>query len=153
MGTIEERLRALEDERAILRTLYTYGYAIDYGRPDDYADCFLDDATLHWPFRGGPLVGLERIMEEFHRHTHGPDTWHKHFVVDPLITIEGDRAAAESMYARIDSYETGPEITVYGRYRDVLVRCEDGRWRISERHADPECRRFDELVPARITKD
>ena len=76
--TVEERLAALEAERDIHRTLYSYGHAVDYG-------------------------------------------WEE-----------------QSMFARLDSYPDGPGICAFGRYTDALVRCPDGRWRFTDRHADIE---------------
>ena len=35
----------------------------------------------------------------------------------------------------------GPAIKSFGRYRDVLVRCPDGRWRIKERRNEREAGR------------
>ena len=54
-------------------------------------------------------------------------------VVDPLISILGDSATVHSMFARLDRYPAGPGIRAFGRYRDTLVRCPDGRWRFTER--------------------
>src|SRR5262249_35391909 len=44
-GTVEDRLDALEAERAILDTLYRYGHTIDYGDEAGWVDCFTTDAV------------------------------------------------------------------------------------------------------------
>jgi ketosteroid isomerase-like protein len=59
-------------------------------------------------------------------------------VVDPLIRVDGDTASVESYYARLDHRDEGPYIRSFGRYTDVLVRCDDGRWRFKERRATNE---------------
>jgi ketosteroid isomerase-like protein len=140
MPSVEERLQRLEDERGILSTLYTYGHAVDYGYEDQWVDCWTEDAVLHWPTRPGPLEGREAIRDAFRAHTHAPDKFHKHFLVEPRIRLDGDRATVESYYARLDQYEDGPKVRSFGRYRDVLVRCDDGRWRFKERRAENESR-------------
>jgi ketosteroid isomerase-like protein len=135
--TIEQRLAALEADREIRRTLYSYGHAVDYGWEDQYADCFTADATLYWP--GQELMrGLEQIMAAFRDHTHAPAAYHKHFLAEPLMNVTGGRAQVQSMFARLDSYQAGPGICAFGRYTDVLVSCPDGRWRFADRHADIE---------------
>jgi ketosteroid isomerase-like protein len=135
---IEERLRLLEDERDIQRTLYTYGHAIDYGYEEDFVDCWTEDAELTWYKDKGPITGHAALRAAFRAHTHAPATYHKHLLIEPLIRIDGDRAEVDSMFARLDPYDGIPKIRAFGRYRDVLVRCPDGRWRLKERIAEIE---------------
>ncbi len=160
-GSLEDRVLALEDERSILRTLYAYGQSIDYGREDLFLDCWVDDARLTYSFAvanssgadGRPdmsFAGHEQIAGFFRRHTHAPERYHKHFLVAPLITIEGDRARVECYNARLDAQPDGPVTTSFGRYRDELVRCPDGRWRFSSRHSETESRISTPLVTAPV---
>ena len=136
MATLEERVRRLEDERDILQTLYTYGHAIDYGSEAQFLDCFTEEAELHWGRES--FRGREQIRKTFRAHTHAPTIYHKHFLVEPRVRIDGERATVESMFARLDSYPEGPRLLAFGRYLDVLVRCGDGRWRLTERRAEIE---------------
>jgi ketosteroid isomerase-like protein len=142
------RVRGLEDERAILHTLYTYAHGIDYGLEDEYAACWTEDAVLYWPARE-PLAGRDAIMRAFREHTHAPAKYHKHFMAEPRIIVDGERATSDCYFARIDDYEGGPQIRSFGRYRDLLVRGEDGRWRFAERRCEREARRR----PAYATAD
>ena len=64
---------------------------------------------------------------------HAPAMYHKHLLIEPLISIQGDTATVHSMFSRLDRYPEGPGIRALGRYRDTLVRCPDGRWRFTER--------------------
>jgi ketosteroid isomerase-like protein len=143
--SLEDRVRLLEDERAIVQTLYTYGHGIDYDLEPEFLDCWTSDAVLHWPDRD-PLVGREAIAAAFRAHTHAPDVFHKHFIAEPRIVIEGDRATSDCYFARVDQYDEGPQIRSFGRYRDVLVRCPDGRWRFQERRTEREARRHSAYV-------
>jgi ketosteroid isomerase-like protein len=137
MTDIERRLQYLEDEQAILDTLYGYGHGLDYGHEDAWIDCWTEDAILDWPGRA-LMRGHAELRAGFRKHTHAPQAFHKHVVVEPRIVIEGDRATVTSMYARLDRYEGGPKIRAFGRYRDTLVRCKDGRWRLKERYPEIE---------------
>jgi ketosteroid isomerase-like protein len=142
--SLEERLIRLEDERAILRTLYSYGHGIDYDLEDEFLDCWTQDAVLHWPDRT-PIAGHQALAEAFRAHTHAPRAFHKHVIVEPRIEIDGDRATVDCYFARLDDYADGPAIRSFGRYRDVLVRCTDGRWRFTERHTEREARRWNPI--------
>jgi ketosteroid isomerase-like protein len=140
LATLEERLALLEAEREVMRTLHAYGYAIDYGDLEAFLDCWLPDASMYWPGQRyeAPFEGKEGMRKAFNGHTHAPAVYHKHFVLDPRIEIEGDNARVESYFARIDNDWDGPYVRGYGRYVDVLRRCSDGRWRFKERRAEGE---------------
>ena len=129
---IEQRLRRLEDEKAILETLYAYGHHLDYGLEDAWIDCWTEDAVLDLPGRAF-MRGHAELRAGFRAHSHAPSMYHKHVVIAPMVTLNGDTATVSSMFARLDRYPEGPGIRAFGRYRDRLVRCPDGRWRIRER--------------------
>ena len=44
VAALAERVARLEDERAVLATIYAYGSALDYGDRDVFLDCFTPDA-------------------------------------------------------------------------------------------------------------
>jgi ketosteroid isomerase-like protein len=139
---VETRLQRLEDGQGILTLLHLYAHAIDYNLEDEWAELWTEDAQLFWPgHQPLPLKGRPMIVEQFRAHPHAPESWMKHFLVEPLIVVYGDRAHANSYYARLvgEPWSTdGPKLASFGRYEDILVRCADGRWRFLERKAQNE---------------
>lgn len=143
---LAERLRTLEDREAIRDTMRAYGHAIDYGREQEFLDCWTDAAVLVWAptperdvgFVARRLVGRDAIAEAFRGHTHAPDLFHKHLLFEPQIRLEGDHATVHSGFARLDESAGGPVLRSFGRYDDTLVRCPDGRWRFDRREASIE---------------
>lgn len=133
---IYTRLRALEDERSILDTLYKYGHAIDYGLRDEWLDCWAVDAELVWPHM--KFTGHDEIGSAFDRHSHAPDAYHKHLLIEPRITLTGDIATVDSYFARLNDSPAGPVMRSFGRYRDRLARGDDGRWRFTQRLTERE---------------
>jgi hypothetical protein len=145
---LARRLRLLEDERDVLATLHRYGHALDYGAEAGWVGCFTADARYEVREPGNGTAGRVRAYDGRDelaafaaRHTRAPEHFHKHVVVDPMIAVDGDRATAVSYFLRVD--QAGGERVVYafGRYRDELVRGEDGRWRFAVRVAEVESRR------------
>jgi hypothetical protein len=142
------RLEVLEGERGVLATLYRYGHALDYGAEADWLDCFVP--TAHYEVRE-PGDGTARRVRTYDgrdelagfaaRHTRAPERFHKHVVVDPVIAVDGDHATAVSYFMRLDDVDGEHVVYAFGRYRDELVRGEDGRWRFVRRIAEVESRR------------
>jgi hypothetical protein len=143
---IATRLAVLEDERAILQTLYRCGHALDYGRERDWVDCFTEDGVFEVRSRSGETFvraeGSEQLLAFAVGHTRPPAAYHKHFVADPVVELDGDLASVDSYFARVDAADEGglAAIVAMGRYRDRLVRCPDGVWRMSLRLAEMQNR-------------
>jgi len=142
---VVERLARLEDERAIVATLYAYGSAIDYGDRDGFLGCFTPDAdyvvTMRLTPRGGfAFHGHDELGAYFDGHTHAPAAYHKHVTTNPSVSCDGATASATSYFLRVDaSPASGPAVVVAsGRYVDDLVRGTDGRWRIRSRRCEVE---------------
>jgi len=143
LAEIRSRLRRLEDERAILRTLHAYGPAVDRADRDAYLDLWTEDAAFDSRGRNpGDVTRVVRGVEartDFIVHFSRPPVgWHQHQVVEPLIELDGDTARVRSYFCVLREEEEMPGVWVFGRYRDTLVRCPDGRWRFSERIAEVE---------------
>ena len=143
---LEQRVRRLEDEREILRTLYQYGHTNDYGELEEFLDCFTEDGIWERHRRAVPsqdqpprtFEGRAGLTRFFHSHERAPEIYYKHLVVEPRITINGDEADVSSYFVKIDEHPDGPYLYAFGRYRDHLVRCPDARWRLSHRLAETE---------------
>ena len=148
MGTDKDellaRLRVLEDERAILQTLYQYGHSMDYGPDADFVDCFTPDGVWDVRMRKTPdaafaCAGQDAIAASLEMQTsvRAPALYAKHLLIEPRITLDGDAASVESYFVRIEPRDDAPtQIVASGRYLDRLTRCDDGRWRITERIAE-----------------
>ena len=140
---LRSRVQLLEDERAILGALHAYGQAIDYGDEQRYLDLWTDDAAFDARGRAPGDVtrvvrGREALADFAARFSRPPEGWHKHLVIEPLIEVGGDVASATSYFAVLRDEGSQPILWVFGRYRDTLVRCADGRWRFSLRIAEVE---------------
>jgi hypothetical protein len=138
------RVQVLEDERAILQTLYQYGHAMDYGPDADFVDCFTPDGVWDVRMRRTPdeaftCAGCDEIEASLAMQTsvRAPALYAKHLLIEPRIVLDGDAASVQSYFARIEPREEGPtQIVASGRYLDHLIRCDDGRWRFTQRIAE-----------------
>lgn len=149
MSEIDElkaRLAVLEDDRAVLKTLCRYGHSIDYGDEESWVDCFTEEGVFdirarlsHQPNR--VISGRDELRAFIAGHTRAPGLWHKHLLVEPQIEVEGDDATVVSYLAVVMEHESEPILRVFGRYRDRLARCPDGRWRFVQRIAEVESMR------------
>ena len=134
-----------EDERAIRHTMDLYAHAMDYGEEEVWSDCFTDDALF--------LVSdAQKKYDEIYRvknrdrlaayiaaYPRPPAVFAKHVCTQILVRVEGKTATAESFWIAINSEHGGkPNIMAFGRYKDRLIACPDGRWRFSERICETE---------------
>jgi ketosteroid isomerase-like protein len=138
------RLQVLEDERAILQTLYQYGHSMDYGPDADFVDCFTNDGVWEVRMRKVPdgaftCTGRDEITASLEAQTsvRAPALYAKHLLIEPRVVLDGDAASVDSYSARSAPRHDGPtQIVASGRYLDRLVRSGDGRWRFTHRVAE-----------------
>lgn len=139
--TLAHRLELIEAERDILHTLYRYGHCLDYGLEAEWVDCFTDEgifevtgqASLEMKFQG-----RSALADFAGSHTRAPEHYHKHLVMDPMITLGKAEATSVSYFARLDAMAKGPGILAFGRYHDQLIKGSDGKWRFKHRRAEVE---------------
>lgn len=135
-ASVEDRLRALEDEREIRELIIRYAQRLDARDHKGYAQLFARDGR--WSGRMGDATGPEAI-EAMLVEGLGPtpenfvNTQNFHLMSNIIIELDGDRAKAESRLVYfVRTAEAKPTAMLAGRYYDELVR-EDGRWRFSYR--------------------
>lgn len=118
--------RAHRAELAIRRTLAEYCQLLDDGRFDQWIQVFSEDvayAVMGRVTRG--RAELRQLIEPLQQ----AEARGRHVLSEPLITVDGDHAAATTDYCFVSQ---DLKVTSAGRYHDVLV--DDGwRWRIVAR--------------------
>ena len=126
----EARLRRLEDLEEIRQLFIDYGFLLDLGDYAAYAQLFAEDGELML----GPMgraKGRQEIEAMMSRIA-SPDT-SLHLITSPIVTFDGDRAAARVMWTVINRADDGnPVVRMVGHHEDDLVR-ESGRWRFQRR--------------------
>jgi ketosteroid isomerase-like protein len=136
-AALHARIQAAEDRNAILDTLMHYGNALDYGDVDRLVDCFTDDAVREtWRPDGtcNRWEGVDGTREFAMTHSHAPDKYHKHLILNSIVELHGDTADVDSYMFRFDAGSGGKSyVWGFGRYRDQMRRGTDGRWRIHKR--------------------
>jgi hypothetical protein len=140
LADVLARLKVLEDERAILRTLYRYGHSIDAGEEEAWVDCFTEDGRFfahgrHPTHTALDVTGRTALRAFIAEHTRRPYLFHQHGLIEPLIDLDGDRATCVSYLTVLMEHEGRPVQRVFGRYLDQLERGADGVWRFRVREA------------------
>ena len=138
---------AIADERAILRVLYSYCHAIDYGEEARWLALFASDGIFHVDMpRGLPPIhcaGQKELAAFISAHPRAPAALHKHLLLNPLIELQGDEARVASYFQMLLDIDGTPATYCFGRYLDRLVRAENGLWRFKERVAQVQSMRSD----------
>jgi uncharacterized protein (TIGR02246 family) len=129
-------VQRLEDQDAIWRLFMTYRDHLDRRDFAAYASLFTDDAV--WIGNLGKCVGPEQIQSMLEQTLEVFDSDAErahHLVVNPVIDVDGDTAAARSTWAFVTrSDDDAPVVLMLGTYYDELRRTDDG-WRFSQRVA------------------
>src|SRR5262245_30842791 len=80
LAEMARELKVLQEERAILRMLYTYAHCIDYGRDEEFLDLFTEDTVRTVQRRDGAYLmkwlGRQALADS--PHTRAPFNYHKH---------------------------------------------------------------------------
>src|SRR5258708_7486807 len=133
--TLAEDVGLLKAERDIMHTINRYSWALDYGREDDYLDCFTEDGA--YQVRGFRTSEPKRVegREGLRGYFRGrsPKSQQKHITTTPQIDVQGDRATVDSFFIGFNADDGVPQLFLIGRYVDRMRRDPDGTWRIEER--------------------
>jgi hypothetical protein len=136
---------AIVEERAILRVLYSYCHAIDYGEETRWLALFTADGIFHVDMPRGlsPIhcAGQTELAAFIGAHPRAPAALHKHLLLNPLVDLQGDEARVASYFQMLLDIDGTPTTYCFGRYLDRLVRSESGLWRFRERVAQVQSMR------------
>jgi hypothetical protein len=128
--SIEQRLSALEDIRAIEAVKNRYLRACDRKQPDAVRDCLTPDAVID--FEGFPLfTDRDAFVEIYRRYGCVPHIIDMHHGQNPIIELDGDRATGwfDLYFFQIDT-RANKHTQLAVSYVDDFVR-RDGRWLIA----------------------
>jgi ketosteroid isomerase-like protein len=136
-GTVEARLRRLEDKDEIIALFLAYRRALDEKDFAAYAALFAAEGEfIAGVMRARGPAAIQELVEGMLGTLLTAESGNDlHVVANPDITLEGDRATARSTWIYILRGEDGgPDLAKVGRDEDVLVR-EGGAWRFLSRDA------------------
>jgi uncharacterized protein (TIGR02246 family) len=136
-GSIEARLRQLEDKEQIGQLLIDYGRHLDSRDLAAYAALFAEDGE--WVGGFGTVRGRANI-QAFMLKSMGPGPnrgGSYHVMSNFMITVSGDAGAAWSRWTFVTPGERGAMIAQAGRYDDTFVR-EKGVWKFKRRVASSD---------------
>jgi hypothetical protein len=137
LAELEQRVRRVEDELAIVRLLATYGPAVDAGDADTAAGLWAEDGEYDvegWHMRSRADVA-EMVQSPAHQGLIRSGA--THFLGPVRVDIDGDEAVAvcESILVRYTE-DSGYRVWRAGANHVVLRRTATG-WRIVKRVARP----------------
>lgn len=127
---------SVTDTLAIHELLYRYAELVDAGDFDG-----VGRLLRRGSFAG--VEGAEAIAQLFAATTrrypeHGNTPRTRHLVLNPIVAVDGDTAAARSTFCVVQATETVPlQPIVVGRYRDTFAHDDDG-WYFTARDVDVE---------------
>ena len=126
-------MKHFEDKLAIEELIARYNQSLDSGDYETWLSCWAEDAVfdgLGKLLSGiGPIRGFAQSYDANYRlRIHAL----KHFTVNILSKVDGDRATASSYLQLTSMGSKGVHILFTGRYEDDLKRV-DGAWRFARR--------------------
>ncbi len=124
----------MSDDAAIKNVVARLAMLADEGDLEEYVDLFTDDAR--WDMPGGELQGRENLLagaiERRAAGTVGPGSNTRHVITTQAVTVNGDEAVSDAYWQFWVDTATEPSIALFGTYRDLLARTENG-WKLAHR--------------------
>lgn len=124
------------DYEGARQLLSRYCAALDRGKLEGLSSLFHRDAVFSVSFEGGQQhTGRDTIQawyDRFFRQRPGQPRHMRHKIYEPLMTVNGDTAAATTYFDADSVEEDGSVRVVAGQYDDVLIK-EQGQWFFKER--------------------
>ncbi|WP_135453006.1 nuclear transport factor 2 family protein [Mycobacterium sp. DL99] len=127
---------SVADKLEVTELLYRYAELIDAGDFDGVGELLGRGEFMG--VAGAPAIAklFAASTRRFPDHGNTPRT--RHLVLNPIVDIDGERAAARSTFCVVQNTDTVPlQPIVVGRYADVFARDENG-WYFTERKVDVE---------------
>jgi hypothetical protein len=119
----------MDNKDAIRELLHQYCFHMDEGRFTELAALFTVDGEWIAPYRSA--TGPDAIAAWLTRSV-PPSPRRMHYVMNSVISLDGDSATAKSNYLVMVEGTDGPLPSVCGTYRDALIRTSSG-WRFRRR--------------------
>jgi len=123
----------LEDKHAIEELIARYNQSLDGGNYTQWVACWSDDAVLDGI--GKLLTGKAQIQafaDQYESTTRSRINGLKHYTVNILSTVDGDKATSSSYLQLVSTTDKGVKIIFTGRYEDDLKRV-NGQWQFTRR--------------------
>ncbi|MGP4022979.1 nuclear transport factor 2 family protein [Actinomadura sp. 3N407] len=120
----------MDDRQELTELVGRLGLWLDEKQFDEGRAVFTEDAEVHTP--GGVAEGVDALAAQARRHHTVPT---QHFITNPLIDVDGDRATIGANLLVVFAHEGGPRL-LGERYELEAARTEAG-WRISRVQARP----------------
>jgi uncharacterized protein (TIGR02246 family) len=133
-GSVEARLKQLEDKEQIAQVLIDYGRHLDGRDLAAYASLFATDGE--WVGGFGTVKGRAEIKSFMEKSLGtGPNRNNSYHIMSNFaIAVKGDTATAWSRWTFVTPGASGATIAQAGRYDDTFVR-ENGVWKFKKRTA------------------
>jgi uncharacterized protein (TIGR02246 family) len=123
-----------EDELAVRNVVARVALFADGPDVDAYVDLFTPDAV--WDMPGAPRRGHAEIRAGSEERRAGgqigPGSNTRHMVSTVAVTVDGDRAVADSYWQFFVDTASSPKLQLMGAYHDDFVRV-DGQWKLARR--------------------
>ena len=132
-----------EDKEAIREVLYRYCYGTDNGDTELWVEGFTDDCF--WDAGEMGVLRGKEAMREFHKPNAASARAMRHYTLNTLIDLQGDRAHVIS-YVLVIATGEPPTVFFTGFYEDRFVKI-DSRWRIKSRLLRPDLADIDAPKP------
>jgi len=136
-GSIEARLRALEDREEIRQLMINYGRTLDQRDFSAFSKLFAQEAEYGGGGGAGMTKGPEaiaKLLEDvFRQNPTNLNTPNFHLFCNEIINVDGDRASAFSKGVFVARGNNNlPESVMLATYKDVFIR-ENGAWKFKQR--------------------
>jgi uncharacterized protein (TIGR02246 family) len=122
------------DELAVRNLIAALSRTADGDDVEAYVELFAPDAT--WELPGAVRRGRDDVragsLERRAAGEVGAGTASRHVTTTSVVSVDGDRATAESTWMFLVDTTTTPRVARVGSYADAFARL-DGRWLLTRR--------------------